>query len=51
MRTNRSYRSAMSLEAAREEITRGAGTQFDPACAAALLLVTAGEHAAPLAVA
>ena len=37
MRTNRSYRSAMSLEAAREEITRGAGTQFDPACAAALL--------------
>jgi putative nucleotidyltransferase with HDIG domain len=43
MRTDRSYRSAMSVEAAREELRRNAGTQFDPACAAALLAVTAGE--------
>lgn len=40
MRTDRSYRSAMSPESAREEIRRNTGTQFDPTCAAALLEVT-----------
>lgn len=44
MRTNRPYRSAMSAESAREEITRGTGTQFDPVSAAALLAVTTSEH-------
>ncbi len=43
MRTDRSYRTAMSPESARQEIVRGAGTQFDPACATALLGVTASE--------
>ncbi len=43
MRTDRAYRTAMAPESAREEIVRGSGTQFDPACAAALLGVTANE--------
>lgn len=33
MTSDRPYRSAMSVEAACEEIRRGAGTQFDPTCA------------------
>lgn len=37
MTTTRSYRKAMSLEAAREELVRNAGTQFDPEVVDALL--------------
>ena len=47
MRTNRPYRSAMSVEAAREEITRGTGTQFDPVSADALLAVTPASTSQP----
>lgn len=43
MRTDRPYRAAMSVEAAREEVRRHTGTQFDPVCAQALLAVTADE--------
>jgi HD-GYP domain-containing protein (c-di-GMP phosphodiesterase class II) len=38
MTTTRSYREAMSVPLAREEIARNRGTQFDPAVADALLL-------------
>jgi HD-GYP domain-containing protein (c-di-GMP phosphodiesterase class II) len=48
MRTDRPYRTAMSVEAAREEMRRNSGTQFDPACVAALLVITAGETEAGL---
>lgn len=37
MTTTRSYRRAMSLEAAREELIRNSGTQFDPRVVEALL--------------
>jgi HD-GYP domain-containing protein (c-di-GMP phosphodiesterase class II) len=37
MTTTRSYRRAMSVEAAREELVRNAGTQFDPRVVEALL--------------
>jgi hypothetical protein len=44
MTTTRSYRKAMSTEAALEELRRCAGTQFDPAVVAVLLeLVEGGE--------
>jgi HD-GYP domain-containing protein (c-di-GMP phosphodiesterase class II) len=44
MTTTRSYRDAMSLEAAREELMRNSGTQFDPQVVEALLAVIADEH-------
>jgi len=37
MTTTRSYRRAMSVEAAREELIRNSGTQFDPRVVEALL--------------
>jgi HD-GYP domain-containing protein (c-di-GMP phosphodiesterase class II) len=37
MTTDRPYRRAMSPEEAREELVRGAGTQFDPRVVGALL--------------
>jgi HD-GYP domain-containing protein (c-di-GMP phosphodiesterase class II) len=45
MTTTRSYRRAMSLEAARGELIRNSGTQFDPAVVAALLEVLGEESA------
>jgi HD-GYP domain-containing protein (c-di-GMP phosphodiesterase class II) len=39
MTTTRSYRKAMSMEAAREELLRNQGTQFDPNVVDALLAV------------
>jgi HD-GYP domain-containing protein (c-di-GMP phosphodiesterase class II) len=39
MTTDRSYRPAMAASAAREELVRHAGTQFDPGIVAALLRV------------
>jgi putative nucleotidyltransferase with HDIG domain len=44
MTTTRSYRKAMSLESAREELIRNAGTQFDPAVVDALLTIIRSEH-------
>jgi putative nucleotidyltransferase with HDIG domain len=47
MTTTRSYRVAMEPSAAREELERCAGTQFDPDVVSALLMVvelTDGEH-------
>jgi len=35
--SSRPYREALSIEHACEELRRGAGSQFDPACVAALL--------------
>jgi HD-GYP domain-containing protein (c-di-GMP phosphodiesterase class II) len=46
MTTTRSYREAMSAEAALEECRRCAGTQFDPAVVAALVRVVASGRAA-----
>jgi putative nucleotidyltransferase with HDIG domain len=43
MTTTRSYRKAMSLEAAREELIRNSGTQFDPQVVDALLEVIRSE--------
>jgi putative nucleotidyltransferase with HDIG domain len=43
MTTTRSYRRAMTLEAAREELVRNSGTQFDPQVVEALLAVIAQE--------
>jgi HD-GYP domain-containing protein (c-di-GMP phosphodiesterase class II) len=43
MTTTRSYRKAMSLEAAREELVRNSGTQFDPGVVDALLGVIRSE--------
>jgi putative nucleotidyltransferase with HDIG domain len=40
MTTDRPYRRGTTPEAAREEIRRCAGTQFDPACAEAFLSIT-----------
>jgi HD-GYP domain-containing protein (c-di-GMP phosphodiesterase class II) len=44
MTTTRSYRKAMSLESAREELVRNAGTQFDPTVVDALLTIIRAEH-------
>jgi HD-GYP domain-containing protein (c-di-GMP phosphodiesterase class II) len=44
MTTTRSYRKAMSMEAAREELVRNSGTQFDPRVVAALLEVIEAEN-------
>src|SRR3954454_18644323 len=44
MTTTRSYRQAMSLESAREELIRNAGTQFDPQVVDALLELIRDEH-------
>ncbi len=43
MTSNRPYRDTVSLETARSEIERHIGTQFDPACAAAFLSISAQE--------
>jgi HD-GYP domain-containing protein (c-di-GMP phosphodiesterase class II) len=43
MTTDRPYRARTSADAAREEIARCAGSQFDPACADAFLSITAEE--------
>jgi HD-GYP domain-containing protein (c-di-GMP phosphodiesterase class II) len=39
MTSDRPYRPAMTIEAAREEVERFSGTQFDPAAAAAFLSI------------
>jgi putative nucleotidyltransferase with HDIG domain len=44
MTTTRSYRKAMSLESAREELIRNSGTQFDPRVVEALLAVIRSEN-------
>lgn len=46
MTTTRSYRKAMSLEAAREELVRNSGTQFDPRVVETLLDVISQEAVA-----
>jgi putative two-component system response regulator len=38
MTSDRPYRAALSSEAARDEIIRCSGTQFDPRCVQAFLL-------------
>jgi putative nucleotidyltransferase with HDIG domain len=43
MTTTRSYRKAMSMEAAREELVRNSGSQFDPTVVVALLAVIREE--------
>jgi HD-GYP domain-containing protein (c-di-GMP phosphodiesterase class II) len=43
MRTDRSYRKALSLEAAIEELERTRGTQFDPAVVDALIAIQRRE--------
>jgi HD-GYP domain-containing protein (c-di-GMP phosphodiesterase class II) len=45
MRTDRPYRSAMSLEAAIEQMISNSGSQFDPAVVEAMLPVVAGSEA------
>jgi HD-GYP domain-containing protein (c-di-GMP phosphodiesterase class II) len=50
MRTDRPYRSAMSVEAATEQMICNSGSQFDPAVVAAMLpVVAASEASAPSA--
>jgi putative nucleotidyltransferase with HDIG domain len=44
MTTTRSYRRAMSMESAREELVRNSGTQFDPRVVEALLEVIRSEN-------
>src|SRR4051794_12524524 len=44
MTTTRSYRKAMSMESAREELVRNLGSQFDPKVVAALLEVIDEEN-------
>ena len=44
MTTTRTYRKAMSLEAAGEELLRNSGTQFDPRVVEALLEVLREER-------
>jgi putative nucleotidyltransferase with HDIG domain len=44
MTTTRSYRQAMSMEAAREEMIRNSGTQFDPRAVESLLEVIRAEQ-------
>jgi diguanylate cyclase (GGDEF)-like protein len=46
MTSDRPYRPAMAQARAREELRRGAGTQFDPRVAQALLEIL-GDHAPP----
>jgi HD-GYP domain-containing protein (c-di-GMP phosphodiesterase class II) len=46
MTSHRPYRGALPAEAARAEIERCAGTQFDPRCADAFLSLAPGELAA-----
>ena len=46
MTSDRPYRSAMSQEAAREELRRFAGSQFDPRIVEALLEVLDGRQTA-----
>jgi HD-GYP domain-containing protein (c-di-GMP phosphodiesterase class II) len=41
--SNRSYRTAMPVEEAREEITRGSGSHFDPTVADAFLRIPPGR--------
>jgi len=41
--SNRSYRTAMPVEEAREEITRGSGSHFDPTVAQAFLKIPFGR--------
>jgi HD-GYP domain-containing protein (c-di-GMP phosphodiesterase class II) len=43
MTNGRSYQRAMSAEAARKEVVKHAGTQFDPAVARALMTVSLGR--------
>ena len=45
MTTDRSYRSAMSLDAALEEVRSNAGTQFDPGVALTLIDIITSEEA------
>ena len=45
MTSDRPYRAGVTSEAARAEIERCAGTQFDPACAAAFLSISTQELA------
>ncbi len=47
MTTDRPYREAMAPEAARQELRRESGTQFDPVVADALLMVLDGIGAPP----
>ncbi len=52
MTSDRPYRRAMSVEAARQELQAGAGTQFDPEVVAAFLRLTGSgpdRRAAPAA--
>ncbi len=54
MTSTRAYRDALSVEHARDEIKRHAGTQFDPVCVDALLEYLDAEAvsgASPFAVA
>lgn len=44
MTSKRPYRDAMSIELACDEIASGAGTQFDPRCAAMLVEVVSETH-------
>jgi HD-GYP domain-containing protein (c-di-GMP phosphodiesterase class II) len=44
MTTTRSYRTAMTLEAAKVELVANAGSQFDPLVVSALLEVIAEQH-------
>ena len=47
MTTTRSYRKAMSVESARDELIRNSGTQFDPQVVDALLKVLRDEECRP----
>jgi putative nucleotidyltransferase with HDIG domain len=49
MRTDRSYRKALSYEAAMIELRRVAGTQLDPAVVAALIQIVATDEGTPVA--
>ncbi len=51
MRTDRVYRKALSLEVALDEVTRNAGTQFDPQLVEALLKLIERTEARPAVVA
>jgi len=46
MTSDRPYRRAMSIEAAREEVVRNRGTQFDPSVADAFARIPRGALAA-----
>jgi HD-GYP domain-containing protein (c-di-GMP phosphodiesterase class II) len=43
MTSHRPYRRALAAAAARDEIARCSGTQFDPRCAEAFLSMTQAE--------